>query len=97
MKKKIELLAEQAREIFGDETEFLLVTNSDHVCGAICHGQVESIAEAVFACIHDSTKPASAALYRILKLNVMNILDNPSPFGADLAEAIVNTIPGIDE
>lgn len=96
MDKKITKLNNQAAKILGEGADYIVIAQKDGQCGGTIRGNVENIAQAFFALIHQDNELAKA-VYRIIKLNAMNIVKNPSPFAMDLSEAISNLIPETDE
>ena len=60
---------------------------------AVAHGQADTIAYAIFSCMHQPNNPIGQTLYRIIKLNVKNILRNPSLFANDLIDTIESILP----
>lgn len=88
MKQKTENLLEQAKQIMGDESDFIIIAHQNGQCGAVSHGETDNIAQAIFSCMHQPNNPIGQALYRIIKLNVMNMLRNPSAFSCDMIEMI---------
>ena len=78
MKQKTEALLKKLQEIMGDGSDFLIITHKDGQCGTIAHGETDTIAQAIFSCMHQPDNPIGPTLYRIIQLNVTNILANPS-------------------
>ena len=97
MEEKTKRLLDKAQSIMGKETDLLIISHKDGQCGAVSHGNTDNIAQALFSCMHQPGNPIGQAIYRIIKLNAMNILSNPSPYAVDLSEAIVNLIPEENE
>lgn len=93
MEKKTNKLLEQATMIMGQEADILIIAHKDGQCGAVTHGNTDNIAQAIFSCMHQPDNPIGQAIYRIIKLNVMNILANPSPYAVNLTESITNILP----
>lgn len=93
MEKKTNKLLEQATMIMGQEADILIIAHKDEQCGAVTHGNTDNIAQAIFSCMHQPDNPIGQAIYRIIKLNVMNILANPSPYAVNLTESITNILP----
>lgn len=92
MEEEINKLLEKAMEIMGDDTDIMIITHKDGKCGAVLHGDTDKLAEGIFSSIHHPG-PLGQSLYRIIKLNTMNLLSNPSPYAVNLSESIVNTLP----
>ena len=78
MKQKTEELLKKAQEIMGEEADFLIVAHKDGQCGAVAHGETDIIAQTIFSCMHQPDNLIGQILYRIIQLNVTNILTNPS-------------------
>ena len=97
MEQKAQKLLEKAEKIMGKDADMIILSHADGKFGAITHGSTENIAQAIFSCMHQPNHPISQVLYRIIKLNVLNILNNPSPFAVDLIDAINNVLPNLDE
>lgn len=97
MEHKTQKLLERAEKIMGKDADILILSHIDGKCGAVTHGSTENIAQAIFSCIHQPNNPIGKVIYRIIKLNVMNILNNPSPFAGDLIDAINSILPDPDE
>lgn len=93
MKKKIDELLKQARDIMGEDADYLIIARKDGQFGAAAHGSAEDIAEAIFSCMHNTKDSMSQALYRIIKLNVMNIMGNQSCFSYDLVNTLESIFP----
>lgn len=84
MKQKTEELLKKAQEIMGEGADFLIIAHKDGQCGAVAHGDTDTIAQAIFSCMHQPDNPIGQTLYRIIQLNVTNILANPSPYANGL-------------
>lgn len=80
MKQKTEELLKKAQEFMGEGSDFLIIAHKDGQCGAVAHGDTDTIAQAIFSCMHQTDNPIGQTLYRIIQLNVTNILANPSPY-----------------
>lgn len=93
MKQKTEHLLDQARQIMGDDADFFIIAHKKDKCGAVAHGNTDTIAQAIFSCMHNPGNPIGATMYRIIKLNVMNILKSPSPYALDLIDTINSILP----
>ena len=92
MEQKTNELLEQAIQIMGEDADIMIVTHKNGQCGAVIHGNVDNCAQAVFACMHQSDDQVGNAMYRIVKLNAMNLFTNPTPYGQDLADSIGEAI-----
>lgn len=97
MERKTNELLKQATEIMGQEADIIIIAHKNGQCGAVTHGSTDNIAQAIFSCMHQPNNPIGQAIYRIIKLNVMNMLANPSPYAVDLTESITNILPEDDE
>lgn len=97
MEQKIKKLLEKTTKIMGEDADILVLVHKDGKCGGIAHGSTEALAESIFANIHNSADQMSSVLYRIIKLNVLNILGNPTVFAGDLMEAIESVLPEMPE
>lgn len=84
MKQKTEELLKKAQEIMGEGSDFLIIAHKDGQCGAVAHGETDTIAQAIFSCMHQPDNPIGQTLYRIIQLIVTNILANPSPYARSL-------------
>ena len=80
MKQKTKELLKKAQEIMGEGSDFLIIAHKEGQCGAVAHGDTDTIAQAIFSCMHQPDNPIGQTLYRIIQLNVTNILANPSPY-----------------
>lgn len=78
MKQKTEELLKKAQEIMGEGADFLIIAHKNGQFGAVAHGETDTIAQAIFSCMHQPDSPIGQTLYRIIQLNVTNILANPS-------------------
>lgn len=94
MDKKIAKLSEKAAQILGDDADYIIIAHKDGLCGGSARGSIDNIAQAFFALLHQQNGDLSKAAFRIIKLNAMNIMANPSPYAAELSEGISNAIPG---
>lgn len=88
MEQKINELLNRALSLMGEESNILIVVNKNDQCGAIIHGKADEVAQSVFACMHHNTASISQNIYRIVKLNTLNILANSSPYTKDLLNSI---------
>lgn len=97
MEQKTQKLLEKAEKIMGKESDLLILAHNDGQCGAVTHGSTDNIAQAIFSCMHQPDNPIGQVFYRIIKLIVLNILNNPSPYADDLINSINNILPELDE
>lgn len=93
MKQKTEELLKKAQEIMGDESDFLIIAHKEGQCGAVAHGDSDTVAQAIFSCMHQPGDPIGQTLYRIIKLNVINMLRNQSIYAKDMLDSIDLIIP----
>ncbi len=92
MKQKTNEILEKGKEIYGEESDFLIISHVDGQCGAVTHGKTDAIAESYFAAMHIPGNELAPVLYRILKLNVENILRNQSAYTVDLINTITKAL-----
>lgn len=97
MEQKTNELLEQAIQIMGEDADIMIVTHKNGQCGAVIHGNVDNCAQAVFACIHQTDDKVGNAVYRIVKLNAINLLTNPTPYGQDLSDSIEEAVDELME
>lgn len=93
METKTNNLLREAKKIMGEDADIFIISHKDGQCGAVTHGKSDNIAQAIFACMHQPNNPIGAAIYRIIKLNVMNMISNDSPYSADLLQSINSILP----
>lgn len=97
MDKKINKLSKKAAEILGEGTDYIIVAHKDGQCGGNAKGNIDNIAQAFFSLLHQPNGDFAKAMFRIIKLNAMNIVANPSPYAVELSNALSNLIPESDE
>lgn len=97
MKKKINKLQEQATKIMGQDADLLIIAHKDGQFGTVKHGDADNIAQALFSCMYQPDNPIGKAVYRIIKLYVMNLFANSSSYAIDLTKSITNIIQNKDE
>lgn len=90
MEGKINELLEKVMTTIDKDSDAIVLVHKDGKCGAVVHGNIEHNAMSMFSCMHQTEGELGTALYNILKLNVLNILGNPSPYADDLLEAFNN-------
>lgn len=91
--EKFNKLIGKAKLILGEDTDFMIITHTKNgMLGAATHGNTEELAQSLFANIHNTAEAVGQTLYRILKLNVMNIFNNPSCYAQDLMMSINNVL-----
>ena len=91
LKKQMVNLHKRAIKELGEGADVLITAFNDGHCGSIMHGSSQNIAHSLFALIHDQKNKMSMDLYRIIKLVVLNIINNESPYAMDLLTSILNT------
>lgn len=96
MKEKTNELLKLAKEIYGEDCDLLIVSRLNDHCSAVSHGATDRIAESIFGAILTPGNPLAPVLYRIIKLNVENIVRTPSPYAVDLLESF-NKVLSEDE
>lgn len=97
MENKTNELLQEALQIMGNDSDLLILCHKNEQCGAVIHGETYKVAQTIFSCIHQPGNPTGQALYEMIKLIVVNILRNPSPFAQNLIDTINNVIPDEDE
>lgn len=90
MEGKINELLEKVMTTIDKDSDAVVLVHKGGKCGAVVHGNIEHNAMSMFSCMHQTEGELGTALYNILKLNVLNILGNPSPYADDLLNAINN-------
>lgn len=88
MENSVNNLLIEAIRTFGEDSNITIIVNKGDKCGTVIHGNIDNNARAMFACLHQQNEEVSKAMYRILKLNVMNIITNNSPLAEDLLNSI---------
>ncbi len=97
LKTKMENIKGIAVKELGDTADTLLVSFDEGQCSCIMHGESQNIAHAIFALIHNSQNQTSMDLYRIVKLIVLNIVNNESPYAMDLLQSILNVPAPVEQ
>ena len=92
--RMIELQNDVVKKL-GDDSDLLVTVFNNGQCGCAMHGETQNIAHSLFALIHDNDSKLAPDLYRVIKLIVLNIVNNESPYAADLLQSILNT-PGTE-
>ena len=88
MEQKTNDLLQKALQIVGEDSDIMIILHKEGQCGAVVHGSIDNNAKALFACVHQPNNKIGEALYRILKLNVINLITNPTPYGQDLVDSL---------
>lgn len=92
MEKKTNELLEQALKIMGEDSDIMIIAHKNGQCGSVIHGSIDRNAQAMFACMHQEDEKVGNAVYRIIKLNAINLVTNPSPYAQDLMCSIEKAI-----
>lgn len=90
LKEQMLSLQKKVLKELGEDSDVLITTFNNGHCGSIMRGATQNIAQSMFALIHDPKNKMSIDLYRVIKLVVLNIVNNESPFAADLLTSILN-------
>lgn len=93
METKTNKLLQEAKGIMGEDADMFIISHQQGQCSAVTHGNADNIAKAIFSCMHQPNNPIGMAIYRIIKLNVMNIISNQSSYSADLLNSINSIFP----
>ena len=97
MEQKTNELLEQAIQIMGEDADIMIISHKNGQCGTVIHGSVDNVAQSVFACMHQPDDKVGNAVYRIVKLNAINLFTNPSPYGQDLMDSIEEAVDDLRE
>lgn len=92
MEEKTNELLAQAKKIMGDDADVMIIAHKDGQFSSMLTGNHENIAMAIFAVIHTTSSQICEALFRILLLNVTNIIRNKSMYMTRLITAINNVM-----
>ena len=90
LKEQMLSLQKKVVKELGEGSDVLITTFSEGHCGSIMRGEAQNIAHSLFALIHDQNNKMSMDLYRVIKLVVLNIVNNETPYAADLLTSILN-------
>lgn len=93
METKTNELLKEAKRIIGEDADMLIVFDKQGKYASAVSGNVDNIAKSIFTCMHQPGNPIGAVIYRIIKLNAMNIISNQSQFSADLIQSINSILP----
>lgn len=88
METKTNKLIQEAERIIGEDGSMFIIFSKNKKYTSATRGNIDNIAQAIFCCMHQPNNPIGAVIYRILKLNVMNIISNQSQYSADLIQSI---------
>lgn len=85
-------LMDYIKSVVGTSDNVLIIAHENGQCRSLAHGNVEDLAKALFCCMHDKKNENGIGdfLFKILTLNVMNIINSESKYAADLMSAISN-------
>lgn len=99
MKQEVNKIIKQAIGIMGEDADILIVIRKNKKFCTAKHGDTDNIAQALFSCMHYPGNSIGEVIYKIIKLNVMNIFTNTSShsYATDLIKSINNIIPSKDE
>lgn len=97
MNNKITTLSEMAEQVMGPDADYIVIAHKKGQCGGIVKGNIDNIAQTLFALIHQQGEDLSKAVFKIIKLNAMNIIANPSPYAAEFLAALTDVTPKDDE
>lgn len=90
LRKKLISVQGRLIKTLGEDASTLIISEMDDECGAMVHGKITNIAQAIFAIIHDNKSGIGEDLYRIIKSVTLNIIANETPYAADLVNGILN-------
>lgn len=90
LKEQMLSLQKKVVKELGEGSDVLITTFSEGHCGSIMRGEAQNIAHSLFALIHDPNNKMSMDLYRVIKLVVLNIVNNETPYAVDLLTSILN-------
>ena len=90
LRKKMISIQGKIIKTFGDDVNSLIISEMNDECGAMIHGKITNIAQAIFAVIHDNENEIGEDLYRIIKSVTLNIIANETPYATDLVNGILN-------
>lgn len=93
METKTNELLQEAKRIIGEDADILVIFSEQEKYASAVKGNTDNIAKALFSCMHQPGNPIGAAIYRIVKLNVMNIISNESKYSDDLIRSINSILP----
>lgn len=97
LKEQMLSLQKKVVKELGEGSDVLITTFNEGHCGSIMRGEAQNIAHSLFALIHDQNNKMSMDLYRVIKLVVLNIVNNETPYAADLLTSILNAPAPIDK
>ena len=97
LKEQMLSLQKKVVKELGEGSDVLITTFSEGHCGSIMRGEAQNIAHSLFALILDPNNKMSIDLYRVIKLVVLNIVNNETPYAVDLLTSILNAPAPIDK
>lgn len=97
LKTKMLGLQKKTVKDLGKDTDVLIASFNEGHCGCVMRGASQNIAHSIFALIHDPKNSMGNDLYRVIKLVVLNIVNNESPYAMDLLTSILNTPAPIEQ
>ena len=92
MEEKTNQLLAQAKKIMGNDADVMIVVHKNVQFSSTLSGNHENIAMAIFTAMHTVSSNVCEALFRILLLNVTNIVRNKSMYMERLFTAINNVV-----
>ena len=92
MEEKTNQLLAQAKKIMGNDADVMIVVHKNGQFSSTLSGNHENIAMAIFTAMHTVSSNVCEALFRILLLNVTNIIRNKSMYMTRLITAINNVM-----
>lgn len=90
LRKKLISVQGRLIKTLGEDASALIISEIDDECGAMIHGKITNLAQAIFAVIHDNKSGVGEDLYRIIKSVTLNIIANETPYATDLVNGILN-------
>lgn len=90
---------EKAMEILkeGKENDVMTIKKEKNMAQVILSGDCGEIGHAIFATMHDPKANIASNLYLMVKMIVLNILSNPSPYGHDLLNSIFKVLEKMEK
>lgn len=92
MEEKFNKMILRSSKAMSEKTDYLIVSYLDGLMGTTVKGNVNNIAHAFFGTMLKPGDPIGEVLFKILKLNVINILKNETEYANELLTAINNAL-----
>lgn len=92
MEQKINELLKEAFRLMGEDSDIIIIAHKGKQCASVLHSSTDNIAKSVFSFIHQPENKIGQSLYRILRLNVLNMVSNGTAFANDLIDSINDLI-----